>query len=282
MSAPTTADSASGEVRGLEMDLLLEGIWRRYGYDFRTYDRGFMEDRVRKFVARQRLSSVTRLLERILREPEAIERFMAGLSSPSGSLFRPAPFWKALRRKAISFLRTYPAVRVWCAGCASPEVLYSLAILCHEGLKRKFSVYATDTHEGNLSRARLGLLRGNPANGLARSYQDSGGQGSLTDFVESEGRRVTLARPILEKFVFAGHNLATDSSFNTFHLILAWNPMEGFGPDLRSRTYSLLHHSLVRLGFLALGPEEEIERSPHARCYRTVDRKARIYQKVRE
>ena len=61
---------------------------------------------------------------------------------------------------------------------------------------------------------------------------------------------------------FAQHNLATDGSFNEFHLIVCRNVLIYFNRALQERVHRLLYQSLIRFGFLGLGSKETVRFTP--------------------
>ena len=80
------------DLEQLEIDLLLEGVYRRYGYDFRQYARGSLRRRIYKRVLEERVSSISNLQERVLRDPQAMERLVLELSINVTSMFRDPTF----------------------------------------------------------------------------------------------------------------------------------------------------------------------------------------------
>ena len=139
------------EIQELETELLLEGVYRRYGYDFRDYAPGSIRRRVRKRMADEHLHTVSELQQKVLRDPECMTRLLLDASINVTGMFRDPHVYAALRTKVVLTLRTYPFVRVWVAGCSTGEEVYSLAILLkEEGLYKKSRIYATDFNEAVL------------------------------------------------------------------------------------------------------------------------------------
>lgn len=271
------------EVENLEIELLLEGIRRRYGYDLKDYDRDFVRERVRFRLRKERLLTASQLLERILRRPESLGSFLEPGDAEAGpALFRPVRVWRALRQKVLPFLRTFPSVRAWATGSSSSADLASLLILGDEELSRSLVVYSTDLGDRRDRQGRFGIYRASQLPGLDRNYRAAGGPRRLADHLEEEKGRSVLKAALKHRVVFASHNFATDASFNAFHLILARNALSTFSPSLQARSLRLIHESLVLFGFLVLGAGESPEGTPHAGAYRAVLRSAGIFQKISE
>src|SRR5437870_10569508 len=96
----------SQSVEDIEIDLLLEGIFRQYGFDFRNYARSSLKRRVRNFIRDERLGSVSLLQDRILHDPAWLNRFVYGLSVNVSAMFRDPHFYIAFRNEVVPLLRT--------------------------------------------------------------------------------------------------------------------------------------------------------------------------------
>jgi chemotaxis protein methyltransferase CheR len=278
--APPSLDAGRGgqEVEDLEIELLLEGIWRRYGYDLREYDRRYIRGRVQARLREEGLETASQLQERILRDPESLDGLLDDGDATFDAFFRPAKLWKALRRKAVPLLRTYPSVRAWAVGTVPEGPLYSLLLLLHEELSRPYTVYATDLRERRIGRVRSGAFPRTRLRGLAKAFASGGGRRPLEEYLEGTNGETRLRPAIQHHIVLASHNPATDASFNAFHLILAPQATLGSSGTLRERVLQLLDDSLVRFGFLVLGPREAPPGT--AGRYRALDAGAGLFQKV--
>jgi chemotaxis protein methyltransferase CheR len=268
------------DVEDLEIELLLEGIFRRYGYDFREYDRAYIRKRVQGRLRKEGLLTASQLLERVLRAPSSLDAFLDGMEEVAESFCRPARLWRTLRRKAMPLLRTYPSVRAWAAGCRSQADLVSLLLILEEELSRSYTLYVTDFHEGRMQRMRSETFLRKEVPRLSKQYAAAGGKRRLTSYLENNDGHASILPNLSERLVFGLHNPTTDASFNEFHLILAREAMKGFSAPLRSRVHALIYESLVRFGYVLLGPDESVEGTLHEKQYRVVDQAAGLYQKV--
>jgi chemotaxis protein methyltransferase CheR len=278
----TAADEAAAtNLEDVELDVFLEAIARVYGYDFRNYARASLRRRLWRRVTAEGRSSITGLLETVLHDPAAMERLRVDLSVTVTSMFRDPPFFLALRNEVLPQLRTYPFVRVWVAGCASGEEVYSLAILLREeGLTDRVRIYATDVSDQVLDQAREGLLPLDRMRDYSSSYLEAGGREGLSRYYEVEGRWARLDPTLRDGVVFARHNLVTDGTFNEFHLILCRNVLIYFDRALQQRVHRLFDESLVPLGMLALGARESLVASSIEDRYEAIAPEVRIYRKA--
>lgn len=264
----------------LETDLLLEAVFRYYGYDFRDYERGAVRRRIREGMLAARVSTISRFQERILRAPAFLERFLRSFSSIGLSMFSDPVFYQAFRTKVVPLLRTYPFVRIWHAGCSTGEDVYSMAILLQEeDLYQRSRLYATDMSEEAVRQARTGSFRASALDEFTANYQKAGGKRSLSEYFKKKGRRVFAAPRLKKNIVFSEHNLATDGSFNEFQVIVCRNILGTFNNKLRERVDRLVYDSLSRFGVLALGSAESMGAGIYEGPYAVLDGGSGLYQK---
>lgn len=269
------------DLEQLEIDLLLEGVYRRYGYDFRQYARGSLRRRIYKRVLDEKVSSISNLQERILRDPQALERLILELSINVTAMFRDPTFYMSLRTKVVPLLRTYPFIRIWVAGCSTGEEVYSLAMVLHEeGLYERARIYATDINERVLRRAEEGIFPLDKMRSYTENYIRAGGRKAFSEYYSAGSKGAIFNRDLIQNVVFAQHNLVSDRSFNEFNLILCRNVMIYFDKGLQNHVHELFHRSLVNFGVLSLGRKESIRFTSQEHCYEEIDGAERIYKKV--
>jgi chemotaxis protein methyltransferase CheR len=269
-------------VEDLEIQLLLDGILHRYGYDFRHYAAASLRRRIRSIVEKEHVPSISALQERILREPGCMARFITSLSVPVTSMFRDPSFYRALRSEVVPVLRTYPFVRIWHAGCSTGEEVYSLAILLvEENLYDRCRIYATDLSDATLQRATKGIYDLSRMRDYTHNYQLFGGQRDFSSYYTADHERVIFSPRLRKNIVFSQHNLVSDGPFNEFNLILCRNVMIYFDRTLRDQVLRLLDSSLCHFGVLGIGRKETLEFSSIAPRYSELTSRIRLYRKER-
>lgn len=270
------------DLEQLEIDLLLEGVYRRYGYDFRQYARGSLRRRIYKRVLDEKASSISHLQEHVLRDPKAMERLILELSINVTAMFRDPTFYVSLRERVVPLLRTYPFIRIWVAGCSTGEEVYSLSMLLREeGLQERTRIYATDINERVLERAEEGVFPLEKMRLYTENYIKAGGRKAFSEYYSAGPKGATFDRALIENVVFAQHNLVSDRSFNEFNLIMCRNVMIYFDKALQNHVHELFHRSLVNFGVLTLGRKESIKFTSLEDCYEPIDGPERIYKKVK-
>ena len=266
----------------LEMELLLEGIFRHYGYDFRSYARSSLRRRLKKRLEAEKLPTFSALQDRVLHDSVAMEGLLRDMSVNVTGMFRDPTFFLAFRQKVVPMLRTYPFVRIWHAGCASGEEVYAMAILLEEeGLYERSRLYATDMNAEALDRARTGIFPISRMREYTASYQQAGGTRSFSEYYTASYGAALFHARLRENVLFAQHNLATDTSFSEFNVILCRNVLIYFDRSLKERTLKLFHDSLSPLGFLCLGRRESLRFTNVESNFAELDAKERVFRRAR-
>src|SRR5437899_4478294 len=278
-----SARPAGGEeLEDLELRLLLEGVFRRYGFDFREYAPASLRRRVWRRVHAERLGTISGLTEKLLHDEATMERLLLDLSVNVTAMFRDPTFYVAFRQKVVPVLRTHPFTRIWVAGCSTGEEVYSLAILLQEeGVYERARIYATDINESVLDRARAGVFPLEKMREYTQNYIRAGGTRAFSEYYVAAYDGAQFQRSLIENVVFAQHNLVSDRSFNEFHVIVCRNVMIYFEKKLQDHVFATFHDSLVRFGVLALGHKESLRFTTNAGSYEELDRRERLYRKTR-
>lgn len=265
----------------IELALLLEGVYRRYGFDFREYAPASLRRRVWRRVQAEGLSTISALQDKLLHDPACMERLLLDLSINVTAMFRDPSFYATFRKQVVPLLRTYPFTRIWIAGCSTGEEVYSLAILLEEeGVYERARIYATDINESVLERARGGVFPLEKMREYTQNYIKAGGTRAFSEYYLAKYDGAQFQRSLVENVVFAQHNLVSDGSFNEFNVIICRNVMIYFDRALQDRVHRLFYESLMMFGVLVLGAKESIHFSPFAQCYEELDATERVFKKV--
>jgi len=277
--APTSVDP---ELEQLEIELLLEAVYRRYGFDFRQYAQASLKRRLWRRAYAEGASSISDLQTKLLHDPQSMERLLLDLSINVTSMFRDPTFYVAFREQVVPLLHTYPFTRIWCAGCSTGEEVYSLAIVLEEeGLYERTRIYATDINESVLATARAGIFPLDKMQQYTQNYIRGGGKHDFSRYYLAAYEAAQFSKELTENVVFAQHNLAMDRAFNQFNVIVCRNVMIYFDKPLQDRVHALFYESLEQFGVLGLGHKETLSFTPLADRYEELDAAERIYRKIR-
>ncbi|GFO56906.1 chemotaxis protein CheR [Geomonas sp. Red276] len=272
--------SERDDLTGIEMELLLEGVARVYGYDFTGYAEASLRRRMLQWLADSPFGTFAEAQPRLLREPHLFEGLLRGLTVNVSEMFRDPWVFRAIRELVVPHLKTYPFVKAWVAGCATGEEAYSLAILFREeGLAGHYRIYATDLNPYVLEKAKEGVLPLREMRRYTGNYQKSGGRSSFSDYYTAGYDRALIDPSLREEIVFASHNLGVDAAFGEMQLVLCRNVLIYFKRQLKGRVLSLLDSCVPPGGFLCLGTKETLEGYPQGPHYLEVEPQTRIYRK---
>jgi chemotaxis protein methyltransferase CheR len=278
-SAPLSYDP---QLERIEIELLLEAIFRHYGFDFRSYAYASIRRRLWRRMEVEGLTTISALQDRVLHQPPLMEQLLLDLSINVTAMFRDPSFYRAFREKVVPLLRTYPFIRVWHAGCSTGEEVYSMAILLEEaGLYDRARIYATDINEVVVHRARAGIFPLERMQEYTENYIRAGGTRSFSEYYTAKYDGALFSPALQRNVVFSQHNLVTDRSFAEFNVILCRNVLIYFDRALQTRVHGLFYESLVHLGVLALGSKETLRLSEFESRYEELSASDRIYRKVR-
>jgi chemotaxis protein methyltransferase CheR len=264
----------------IELQLLLEAIYQRYGYDFRAYSRASLQRRVQQHLLMARYAHAGDLIHAILHRGEAFGALLSDLTINVTEMFRDPDFYRAFREKVVPVLRTHPFLKIWHAGCATGEEIYSMAILLEEeGLYERCQIYATDIDKEVLEKARRGIFPVAELRKYTENYQRAGGKGSLSDYYTAKYDNVIMDPRLKKNVIFADHDLATDQVFGEMQVIFCRNVMIYFNRELQDRVFQLFHDSLDIGGTLCLGNKESLRCASCADQFDEIDKAQRIYRK---
>lgn len=246
-------------IKDHEIDILLEDIYRDYGYDFLQYSRASMKRRINRIMTNDRLASFAELRFALKDNPTFLQHFVEEITVNLTEMFRDPLFFRQLREEILPQLGTYPLVRVWIAGCSTGEEAYSMSILLKEAnLHHKSLIYATDINPRVLEIARNGVYPLSQIKSFSENYIESGGKQDFSKYYTANYEWAKFNANLRQKMILSTHNLVSDTSFNSFQLILCRNVLIYFNKDLQERVFKLFDVSLENLGYLALGSKETI------------------------
>lgn len=269
-----------GILRDEEIEYLIKDVYELYGYDFSMYSRASFKRRVNRICVIDKLTSFAELRYTLINDPEYLKRFIEEITVNVTEMFRDPYFFKVLREKILPQLGTYPLIRIWVAGCSTGEEAYSVAILLKEaGLYHKCLIYATDINPSVLETASSGVFPLQQMKIYSENYIASGGKKDFSDYYTANYDSARFDKSLKEKMILSTHNLVSDSSFNSFQLIVCRNVLIYFDKMLQERVFNLFDNSLENLGYLALGSKETLRFSNLGKFYHQIEDQ-KIWKKV--
>ncbi|HYW22386.1 MAG TPA: protein-glutamate O-methyltransferase CheR [Nodularia sp. (in: cyanobacteria)] len=266
----------------IEIKLLLEGIYQYYGYDYRNYALSSLKRRIQNFRQLEGLSNISALQERLLHDRSCLDKFLLSLTVNVTSMFRDPSFYLAFRNQIIPLLRTYPFIRIWHAGCSTGEEVYSMAILLQEEeLYQRCRIYATDTNENVIQSAKNGIFPLKRMQEYTQLYLKTGGKRSFSEYYTAAYDHAIFRASLRDNVIFGQHNLATDSSFNEFNVILCRNVLIYFNHLLQKQVHELFYNSLCTFGILGLGRQESLRFTDYEPYYHEIAKGEKLYRRLK-
>jgi chemotaxis protein methyltransferase CheR len=264
----------------IELKMLVEAVYLKYNYDFRDYTGASQKRRILVAMRDMECDTVSALQAKVMHEPDGFAQLLQYLTIPVTEMFRDPEYWLALREHVLPFLKTYPSLKLWVAGCSTGEEVYSMAIMLHEeGLLERSIIYATDINPESLEAVRRGVFNLERMRLYTENYQKAGGKRAFSDYYTAAYDGALFDRALIENVTFADHSLATDSVFSETHFVSCRNVLIYFNRKLQDRVLGLFHESLCYRGFLGLGSKESIDFSSYAERFDVLARRERIYRK---
>jgi len=269
------------DLENMEIDLFLQALQLRHGYNYQEYSPASLKRRILTLKEKIGATSISEMIHELIYNQQFLETVIDGLSVTVTDMFRDPEVFRHIREQLLPVLKTYPRIKIWVAGCATGEEVYSLGILLHEeGLLKRSLIYATDINSNNLKTAESGIFSLNKVPEFTRNYQAAGGQASFSDYYHARYSSAIVPEFIRERVVFNHHNLTADAVFGEMHLIMCRNVLIYFNTELQNKTIKLFYDSLVRGGFLCLGTKESLRAFNQKEKFATLSNNSRIYQKL--
>lgn len=263
-----------------ELDRLLAELAGKHGYDFTNYAHASLKRRVNRLMIIDHFSSFAELLYRVKTDPAYLKRFVEEVTVNVTEMFRDPSLYKLIREQVLPVLATHPFIRIWHAGCATGEEVYSMAIMLEEaGLLHKSLLYATDLNPTAIEAVRAGIFPLRHMKQYSENYILSGGKKEFSSYYTALYDRVKFDERLKTRMTLATHNLVSDRSFNEFQMIFCRNVLIYFDKALQDRVLQLFDESLEKLGFLVLGSKENIRFHGLAHKYTQLD-KEKIWRKM--
>jgi two-component system CheB/CheR fusion protein len=261
------------------LDALLELVKETRGFDFTGYKRSTLERRVAKRMAAvgtERYDDYVDFIE--LNGEEFAELFTTLLINTTG-FFRDPQTWEYVAAEIAPQLLDARApdspIRVWCAGCASGEEPYTVAmvlarVMGDPGFRERVKIYATDIDDEALGQARHGTY-------LPRQIEDVPPD-ALECFFERTDQRYVFRKDLRRCVIFGRNDLVQDAPISRIDLLVCRNTLMYFTAETQAQILRRFHFGLDDDGYLLLGKSEML--ITHTDLFTPLELKRRVFRKV--
>lgn len=264
----------------IELQLLLEAIYLKYGYDFRDYSKAHLKRRILGRLSRSKCHTISEMQHQLIYDPNFFRQIILDLSINVTAMFRDPAFFRAIREEVIPLLKTYPFIKIWHAGCSTGEEVYSMAIILkEEGLLERSIIYATDFNPIALKQASDAIFPLEKIKEYTDNYFKANGKASFSEYFTVEYGSAMIDQSLKKNIVFSDHNLVTDGVFAEMNMVFCRNVLIYFNRELQNKVFNLFYESLVPGGILCLGTKETLYYSDNKKDYKQIH-DLNIYKKL--
>jgi two-component system CheB/CheR fusion protein len=249
---------------------------KRLKHDFSGYKQNTMVRRIQRRMQVLQIEAVHAYAEHLRREPSEGDALFRELLIGVTQFFRDEDSFEALkanlRPSLLAAREAGDPFRVWVAGCASGEEVYSIAILLQEtiGAHRTdamVTIFGTDIDPQAIAFARAARFR----------RMDGISPERLQRWFVKDGENYLPIPAIRDMCVFSEHNLIRDPPFSRIDLISCRNVLIYMENDFQHRVMQTFHYALRSGGYLFIGPSESVSRE--SRLFSAADKKHRVLQR---
>lgn len=250
-------------------------------FDLSGYSKSSLKRRVERFLQVEKMDIVD-LKNAIINVKDFHNYFIQELVVNVTEMFRDPLFYSSLKKNVIPYIKTYPQIRIWSAGCSTGEEAYSTAIVLNEsGILDRSFIYGTDISPRALETARKGVYSLNKLKSYTENYLQTEPMSDFSSHYTAMYDAAIINKEYRSKVLFSTHNLVTDHAFNEFQLIMCRNVMIYFDKELQARVLNLFYESLNLFGFLCLGSKESLYAHDIKNNFKIIDKQFNIYQKIK-
>ena len=250
---------------------------KRTSHDFLHYKQTTIRRRLQRRMSVNQIDDIAQYAQFLKEDENEVKALLKDILISVTSFFRDPAAFEELKKLLIQMIKSKSAsddIRVWVAGCATGEEVYSVAMVIHECLEEldkhmKIQLYGTDIDIDALHNARTGKFPANIATDLTPAR--------LKRYFVKEGNAYRVKNEIRENIVFASHNLIKDPPFSKMDLICCRNLLIYLESDLQKRIFPILHYALKPEGILFLGSSETV--GEPSDLFNIINKKWKIYQR---
>lgn len=263
----------------IEIKLLIEAIFQKYGYDLRDFLPEFLHEKLITRLKNSDFKSFSEMQHKILYDRDFFEIVLADLTSHPNNNFPNPIFYQNFKKVVNPILKDKPYFKIWFVGCSTGENVYTFSILLNEeNLLKRSQIYATDFNDSVLSQAREGIYSLDTINEFEDYYKLAGGKEKFSKYYTVLNNSAIIKHS-LRNIVFADHNLTTDSVFSETDLIICLNILQNFNESLRKRTLAIFMESLNQNGILCLEPGNDYKNLINTKNLKELKKETNIFQK---
>lgn len=246
-----------------ELEVLLDYLKHSKKCDLTGYKRSTLMRRFQHRMQSINIDSYQSYLRYLQVHPQEYLALLDDVLINVTSFFRDRDAWEYLAAeivpKIIASLQPNEPIRVWSAGCATGEEIYSFLILLAETLGieeclQRVQCFATDADRAALGKARQAIYSELELSSIPANLREKYFKQTETGYVFHPELR--------QKVVFGDRDLIDDSPISKIDLLICRNVIMYFNLKTQEDVLASFHFALKDNGFLFLGNTETIINPP--------------------
>ncbi len=255
-------ETAETKSNGNALKKILSLLLRINGVDFNYYKKPTVLRRIDRRMAINQIANHDNYLDFLQESRVEQEALFQDLLIKVTSFFRDpevfAELCSMVLPKLLEGRLPDDPVRIWVAGCATGEEVYSLAICLFDALgnfdegaggnRSKIQMFATDLSQTAIETARTGVYR--------TAELESVSEDHLNAYFKKTNGSYRIVKSVRDTIVFAVHNFLTDPPFSRVDLISCRNVFIYLDPFLQKKALTTFHYALKENGLLLMGKSE--------------------------
>jgi two-component system, chemotaxis family, CheB/CheR fusion protein len=260
---------------------LLTQVSAQTNVDFRNYKSATILRRIARRMAVTHNPTFTDYGDYLRSHPEEIRELLKVFLIKVTGFFRDREAFDFLKGTVLAELiergkNNGHTLRIWCAGCATGEEAYSLAMLVADELGEEFpawnvKIFATDLATDAISFARRGVYPENVLKELPDNYRER--------FFERIDHGYAVSKVLRQVVIFGQQDISRGVPFPRIDLVSCRNLLIYLKQDLQQIVLDLFAYSLYQShGYLFLGKAETAR--PIKANFEVVNKKWKIYRCV--
>jgi two-component system, chemotaxis family, CheB/CheR fusion protein len=261
-----------------EFEALLSYLKQTRGFDFTAYKRATLMRRVLVRMQTVGIGSFADYLDYLQVDSNEFTRLFNTILINVTSFFRDPQAWEFLASEVLPRLlegsRARNPIRVWSAGCASGEEVYTIAMLLAEALGREqfreqVKIYGTDVDEEALTQGRQAAYDSRAVEHVPPDL--------LQKYFDRQDDRFVFDKELRRSVIFGRHDLNQDAPISRISLLTCRNCLMYFNAEAQARILARFQFALMDGGILFLGKSETL--LTHSVNFGAVDVKLRLFTK---
>jgi two-component system CheB/CheR fusion protein len=261
-----------------EFEALLNNLKQYCGYDLTGYKRTTLTRRFQRRMQNLGIENYGNYWQYIQEHHEECVSLLNTILINFSDFFRDPEHWDYLAKEILPQIiankQPHEKIRVWSAGCASGQELYTLVMLLAEsfGIKQyleRVQIFATDMDEDALKQARKASYSDKEVANIPSEL--------LSKYFEKTKEQYVFDLKLRLPIIFGCHDLAVNAPMSKIDLLVCRNVLMYFNPQTQATILVRFHFALTDKGFLFLGNAESLSNNRY--IYTPVSWKHRVFAK---